>query len=121
MKFELIRFGISIPIIFNEWEEMYRKQLGRNALNLLEGIGLIQFESSGFWSDPGQKSSVEYFGKKVILSGSSQGARFTSGKVIFTKVGSELAPICQSKPIEGFFEYVINKWKDLGCIVEPTN
>jgi len=34
------------------------------------------------------------------------------GSVIFTKVGEELASICNSKPIDGYLDYVKLKWKN---------
>ena len=47
------------------------------------------------------------------------------GKVLLTKIGEELAPICGSKPVDGFFDYVREKWKTQGYIIddgaEPTN
>jgi hypothetical protein len=33
------------------------------------------------------------------------------GKVILTKAGSELARICEGKRVDGFFEYMKDKWK----------
>ncbi len=32
------------------------------------------------------------------------------GEVLLTKVGWELAPICGSKPVDGFWEYVKGHW-----------
>ena len=32
-------------------------------------------------------------------------------KRLLTKIGQELAPICESKPVEGFRDYVMDKWK----------
>ena len=34
------------------------------------------------------------------------------GKVLLTRIGEELALICRSKPVEGFWEYVRDKWKN---------
>ena len=34
------------------------------------------------------------------------------GTVVLTKIGKELAPICGSKPVEGFYEYVKEQWKE---------
>ena len=33
------------------------------------------------------------------------------GHVLLTKVGQELAPICGSSPVEGFWDYVKEQWK----------
>jgi hypothetical protein len=32
-----------------------------------------------------------------------------TGKILFTKIGQELAPISGSTPVDGFFEYVCDK------------
>ena len=32
------------------------------------------------------------------------------GKARLTRIGQELAPICRSKPVEGFWEYVKEQW-----------
>ena len=39
------------------------------------------------------------------------GNKLEVGKVFLTKIGQELAPICESKPVEGFRDYVMDKWK----------
>ena len=31
---------------------------------------------------------------------------------MLTKIGQELAPICGSQPVEGFYEYVKEQWKE---------
>ena len=33
------------------------------------------------------------------------------GKARLTKTGEELAPICGSGPVDGFWEYIQNRWK----------
>ena len=38
------------------------------------------------------------------------------GVVLLTKIGLELAPICGSRPVQGFFEYVCERWTNQGFI-----
>lgn len=38
------------------------------------------------------------------------------GKVLLTKVGEELAPICGSVKSESFTDYVVSEWSKLGYI-----
>ena len=38
--------------------------------------------------------------------------RLELGKVLLTKIGQELAPICGSKSVDGFYEYVKEQWKE---------
>jgi len=33
------------------------------------------------------------------------------GTVMLTRIGQELAPISGSKPVDGFLEYVTEKWR----------
>jgi uncharacterized protein DUF2806 len=40
------------------------------------------------------------------------------GKVVFTEIGQQLAPICGSQPDPDFYEYTLTKWKALGYIKE---
>ena len=35
-----------------------------------------------------------------------------TGKVLLTKIGQELAPICGSQRIENFYEYAKEQWKE---------
>jgi len=39
------------------------------------------------------------------------------GKVVLSKTGQELARITGAKSVEGFFEYVIEKWAKEGLII----
>ena len=57
----------SLPIIFDEWDEIYSSLGERDALNVLEGVGLIQYEWNGFSSElrEGEEATpIEYFGRK---------------------------------------------------------
>jgi hypothetical protein len=45
---------------------------------------------------------------------------FQIGKVILSKVGQQLAPICNSKPIDDFPEYLRTKWKSFGYKLEKS-
>jgi hypothetical protein len=39
------------------------------------------------------------------------------GKVLLTKTGRQLAPICGSKPVDGFLDYIIERWAKKGVIL----
>jgi hypothetical protein len=41
------------------------------------------------------------------------------GKVILTMTGRQLAPICGSKPVDSFQDYIIEKWAKKGLILSP--
>jgi len=42
------------------------------------------------------------------------------GRVLLTKIGQELAPICGSRPVEGFFDYLVEQWKSQGYIIDGS-
>lgn len=105
-----------IPLVFNEWEGIYDNL--SHPINILDGIGLLRYESKGFRGEVGNKRiTVEYYGKKITIETPDVPPTLQTGRVILTKVGEELAPICGSKPVEGFFEYALQKWQSLGYVL----
>lgn len=108
-----------IPLIINEWDQIYSSLGELNTLNVLEGIGLVQYEASGFTGTikDSNETSLDYFGRRVtVVTHGDQ--LFKTGRVIFTKVGEELAPICKTRPIDGFYDYVLKKWLELGYSIK---
>ena len=104
-----------VPLVFDETAGIYNQQrISFNSLSHLDSIGLIQFDNlTGFRIDPlPQRLTVNYYGKTLILE-MPQAAdyRFGIGKALFTRIGMELAPICGSNTVEGFWEYVKDQWK----------
>lgn len=68
-----------------------------------------------------KKLHVMYYGAPVLLELPKDADNSLDvGKVLLTKIGQELAPICGSAPAEGFFDYVSQKWKSLEYITDPT-
>ena len=112
--------GNVVPLIYDVQGEIYNRQgINFGVLSHLETIGLIQFgEIAGFRRlRLPKKFSVWYYGETVVLEIPAETDNSIDiGKVLLTKVGQELAPICGSKPVEGFLEYVQNKWRSLGYI-----
>lgn len=110
-----IHDGNLTPLIYDEQNKIYTDQnIDFVSLSHLESIGLIQFTSLGGISETGlpEKFNAYYYNKSVPLelpNGSDQ--TLTIGKVLLTKVGLEIAPICGGKPIDGFFEFICENWK----------
>lgn len=104
-----------VPLVFDTQAEIYEKNgIGFSALSHLESIGLIQFESlSGFrLLKLPKKFSVFYNGQPLQLEMPKEtDNELAVGYVLLTKVGQELAPICGSRQVDGFMEYVKDKWK----------
>ena len=108
--------GQPIPLVFDDEAEIYRKHgISFSSLSHLDSIGLIRFQSLVDFqrlSLP-KTFSVDYYDRRLVLEfeHSTEG-KLPVGRAIFTNIGTELAPICDSRPVNGFWEYVREKWKD---------
>lgn len=107
--------GDVVPLIFEISEKIYEEnEITFSALSHLESIGLIQFNSlSGFRRlQLPKKFHVLYYGESLQLEmPKEENNELAIGNVLLTKIGQELAPISGSKPVDGFREYVKEKWK----------
>lgn len=112
-----------VPLVFDDNAALYKNRgIDFIALNNLESIGLIKYDKTAqlyFFSDyvPPESSSLQryiarYFGKQILLDlplHVDNGIRI--GHTFFTKTGGELASIIRGKPVDGFYEYVKEEWK----------
>ena len=103
-----------IPLVFDYQAEIYNEH-GINFITLshLESIGLVQFSGiTGFnRRNLPKEIVVHYYGKPLRLQMPKDADNTLSiGKTLLTKIGQELAPICGSKPVDGFYEYVKSQW-----------
>jgi len=109
------QIGDLVPLIFDTADDIYNKAgINFNTASHLESIGLVQFNSlAGFQRLRIPKvATVLYYGKPLQLEfEKEEDNRLELGKLLLTKTGQELAPICGSKPIPGFVDYVKEKWK----------
>ncbi len=107
--------GKIVPLVFDFQAEIYNRYgINFNALSHLESIGLVQFGPiAGFLrQELPKKFAVSYYGKPLLLEmPKDTGNTLELGKVLLTKIGQELAPICGSQPVEGFLEYAKDQWK----------
>lgn len=113
--------GNFLPIIYDTEHEIYkRKGIDFIALTHLDAIGLIRFDpSAGFASQvpPAEYVAIAYYGTQITINVQNpETDRVNIGKVILTKLGQELAPVCGSGKSDGFIEYIISKWQELGYI-----
>ena len=114
--------GNIVPLVFDVKAEIYNKSgINFNALSHLDSIGLVQFHSlTGFnrLKLP-QEIVLHYYGRPLRLNlPKDVDNELEIGKVLLTRIGQELAPICGSKPVTGFWEYVKEKWK--GYLTKPV-
>ena len=115
---KLCGFGVMIknlvPLVFSEHGAIYNRHgIDFDTLSHLGSIGLTQFGPSGFLENKLPKRfTVSYYGKSLTLEVRDHPFNeLNIGRVLLTKVGQELAPICGSKPVEGFWEDVKDQWK----------
>lgn len=114
----LCSFGWSVgtftPLIFDVMASIYNdKGLDFNNLTHLDNIGLIQFNNiSGFVrTNLPKKFMVSYCGEPLNLTmEKEEGNRLNIGKVLLSQVGIELARVCQAPGVDGFVDYVKEKW-----------
>ena len=109
------QFGNIDPLIFDYEAKIYNNNgIHFNALTHLDSIGLVAHSGVGTIRkiDLPKKFTVAFYGKLLVLQmPEDSGNTLDIGHVQFTRIGRELAPICGSKPVAGFYEYVKEHWK----------
>ena len=112
-----------VPLMFDFEAEIYTSRgIIFDTISHLENIGLVRFNSIGPLRYSGiigferrnlpQRLVVHYYGKPLVLEmPGNVNNTLEIGTTQLTKIGQELAPICGSKPVDGFYEYVKNHWK----------
>jgi hypothetical protein len=103
-----------VPLIFDvQGEIYYRNGVDFNALSHLDSLGLIIFSGiAGYrYLKLPKKVRVFYYGKPIDLVLPKEGDNSLNvGKVLLSRAGQEIAPICAEGPVDGFFEYVWDRW-----------
>ena len=104
------------PLVFDENAEVYNKYgINFESLSHLDSIGLLQFNPTlGYKKGNLRKEGNVYYHDKPLyleMPGDQANNEIDIGKVILTRIGEQLAQICGSKPVDGFYDYVKNHWK----------
>jgi hypothetical protein len=104
------------PLVFEPQDPIYNgRGINFETLTHLDSIGLVQFNGiTGFVRQGLPKAfTVAYCGQPLILKMPNENDNTLSiGKVLFTRVGLELVSVCHAPAIEGFTDYVKNKWQE---------
>jgi hypothetical protein len=89
----------------------------------LENLGLVQLGEPEYQiMKTEQKLPVLYFGKMLWIKFHNPGENiFRVGEAILSQAGEQLAPICGAQPLDGFVDYVKEKWKNFGYETEPND
>ena len=115
----ICRFGWIINrtvevLIFDEQSALYnRLGINFNSIGQLEALGLVRFNGSGNFNMASlpQNVSASYGGSRLYLSFPNNSEnRLNVGKVLLTQSGMELFRISEAKAVEGFFDYVYDRW-----------
>jgi hypothetical protein len=105
-EFTLIVFDLDDKI-YSDHGLNFEKLAHLNSIGLITFDNVVEFKKLGFPN----KFSINYYGEFLYLTmPKDSDNELAIGKVILTKVGEELAPICVSQPIAGFIEYLKGKW-----------
>ena len=103
-----------VPLIFDTEAAFYQKNgINFNLLSRLGSLGLIFFDNFLGYQvrELPKRPAVSYHDRLLGLTLPNDAHNeLQTGKVLFTQAGKELVPLCDSKPIEGFFEFVYEKW-----------
>lgn len=106
--------GDVMPLIYEVSDSIYSKfGINFERLKHLDSIGLISFDSFGGYVRQGSFKVLRlyYYGEPVHIEFNIDGEKsFSVGHVMLTQAGQQLSKICGSKPVEGFLEYVVDKW-----------
>jgi hypothetical protein len=112
-------------LIFTDTDEIYNKcGINFNSMKHLDEIGLVSYESIAGYirKNLPKKFVVFYFGEPLIIEFEKEtDNQLSIGKILLSKAGEELAPICGAEAVQGFYEYVFNKWKGMGLNVMSPN
>ena len=102
------------PLIFYYQEKIYNdNSINFDTLTHLDSIGLATFSSRTVTrSGLPKKFFITYHDRPLALRIPKGSDNYLDiGHVQLTRIGRELAPICGSKPVAGFYEYVKEHWK----------
>ena len=112
--------GNVIPLVFDPQHELYNHHgIFFGTLTHLDTLGLIDFHSVAGFSllKIPKRATVSYHEKPVQLTFPNDAENTLDvGKVLLTHAGQELATLCGAKPVEGFFEFVCERWRGQGLI-----
>ena len=114
--------GGLLPLILDYQEQLY-KQLGIGLFSLgqLASIGLIQVGAGFTIRERPREIVAVYYDRPVQITFPREtGNVLQIGTVLLTPSGHQLSEIVQSTPVNGFFEFVYDRWSTQS-LVPPRN
>ena len=109
------KFGdVLMPLIFDLTEQIYiRHGISLFEVGHLDSIGLIQINATGGFllTNQPKTTTAVYRDRTVNLTfPKNTGNDLNIGQVLLTPSGEQLSRIVKPVPIEGFFEFVYDRW-----------
>jgi hypothetical protein len=115
---KLARFKTNFgPVVGNVSANIYISNgVDYGSLMRLQGAGLIHLMGVGHYTRIGfpKFCSTDYFGNQLIIP--LHGRPLNVGSANLTTAGEELIPICSAEPVEGFLDYLLKFWYEMGAM-----
>ena len=106
--------GVLVPLVLDFGEGIYTQRgITLFSLGGLDSIGLIQINASAefAFSELPKRTIASYHDRSVRLTlPKDTGYRLGVGHVLMTPSGDQLSRIVKRVPIDGFFEFVYDRW-----------
>lgn len=110
--------GEIAPLIYDAHLPIYaEREINFDTLSHLDDIGLASFEPlAGFVRIKlPQSIIVSYHGVPLTIEfNNPENNKIEIGKVTLTQAGTQLVSVCGAKPVDGFYDYVVEKWTKEG-------
>lgn len=107
------------PLIYSHDSVIYQMHnLTFAALTHLDSIGLIKLyvaSTEAALTKILKRLELSYFSETTIIDLPNNA--FKLGEAAFTKIGSELFPICDAQPVAGFHDFIIKEWQAFGYAI----
>ncbi len=114
--------GDLFPLVLDLNLGFYEKRgLNYESLAHLEVLGLVKMNQVSEFSRIHLPKYLvfSYFGRRVKITLPKDNENdMRLGKVLFSQAGKELARVCTSSPVEGFFEYVLSAWRNQSYLID---
>jgi hypothetical protein len=110
-----------VPLIFDVRNPIYNNQgINFNTLTHLDDIGLVRFNRLTGFEQLGlpKKITISYYGIPLNVEFNNETDNHLEiGHILLTNIGRQLAPICGSRPVDGFQNYIIEILAKKGLIL----
>ena len=105
--------GAVEPFVFVKDDFFSQRGIRLSSVAEIASLGLIHTSNLGFrLQGLGSTTIASYFGRHVVLT-FSEGSKgeLSCGDILLTGAGRQIASISQLTPYDGYFDYMITKWK----------